>query len=357
VEEHLPIADRLWTTILAKPNLSLALLARAGLFYWICRDPAQAPPRALVALGRVCEGDCFEFWRVPPFLPIWAASRRAADDGDWTLAALCWKRALVDIVIFDRALGPEGLEQVHAFPFDPRFVKDIHLHIRNAEPAAEPMFHLALELAVDSLRGSDLGGWSQLNFVLLELSRRLGVRAVNEAGLIDLLGEGLYRQVDQETRRLLAEAEAAWASGEHNLDSGADYAIIGWTYRRAIENEWRLRVGDALAALDRERDPDRATLGAMLHVLRQPRPIGQQLVRRQLAGVVRGDSRIFDQIFLRRASNLIAAYLNEASHRRLDRTQCTTLRTQLLEGRVLHERIVDMNALRRRSARPWPASP
>lgn len=75
----------------------------------------------------------------------------------------------------------------------------------------------------------------------------------------------------------------------------------------------------------------------MLHVLRQPRSIGQQLVRRQLAGVVRGDSRIFDQIFLKRASNLIDAYLNEASHRRLDRPQCITLRTQLLEGRVLHD--------------------
>jgi len=335
VEESLPVADGLWMAILAKPDLSVTLLARAGLFYWISRDPAKAPALALVALGRVCEGDCFDFWRIPPFLVFWTASKRAASEGDWTLAAHCWKRALVDIVVFDRALSAEMLEQVHAFSFDPRSVRDIHARLRTAEPA-QAMFRLALELAIDSLQRSDLGEWSQVHFVLLELSRRFGANSRNDDALIGVLGQQLYRQIDQHTRDLLAKAEAAWSTDEHNVDPSVDYALIGWTYRRAIENEWRLRLEEALTALDSKIKPNRASLGQMLHVLRGAGPIGQQLVRRRLAGIP-SNSHLFNQMFLRRASKLVDTYLNEATHRRLDRSQCTALRTQLLNGRFLRD--------------------
>lgn len=339
-EEHLPIADRLWAIILAKPDLSVTLVARAGLFYWLCRDRTQAPVRALMALGRACEGDSFEFWGVPPFLPFWVASRAAAKEGEWSLATLCWKRALVDVTIFVGALQSAesaAEDQVHAFAFDPRFVKHIHLRARGAEPQVERMLHLALQHALDALRRSDRGEWSQLHFVLLELSRRLGVRDEDESAIAGLLGDKLYSQIDRETRRLLAEAEAAWSSGEQSLERDTDCALIGWTYRRAIENEWRLRLGPVLRSVDRKINPDRATLGEMLSALRQLSTIGQQLARHQLTGIVRGDSRIFDQLFLRRASNVVGAYLNEASHRGLGRRECSALRTELLKGRLLHD--------------------
>lgn len=69
------------------------------------------------------------------------------------------------------------------------------------------------------------------------------------------------------------------------------------------------------------------------------RGIGRLLdVRGRLTGVVPDDSRIFDQLFLQRASNVVKNYrLNEASHKQLGRKECKALRTELFEGRMLHD--------------------
>jgi hypothetical protein len=80
-EAYLPIARQLWEIILTKPGVSRSLLGRGGLFYWVANTGSAGPSAALAALGQLCEGDCFEFWRVVPFLPFWAAARSATREG------------------------------------------------------------------------------------------------------------------------------------------------------------------------------------------------------------------------------------------------------------------------------------
>src|SRR5439155_15118097 len=133
----------------------------------------------------------------------------------------CWKRALVDIAIFSQTLREAKGDQVHAFPFDPRFVRDIYTHFEDVEPLEQQLLALALKFAVQYLREGPLDEWSQLHLVLLELSRRLGVKDTDQESLKPLLGEKLYGQIDRETRRLLAEAEAAWATAEQQVKGEA----------------------------------------------------------------------------------------------------------------------------------------
>jgi hypothetical protein len=340
-EESLPIADRLWETILAKPGLSVGLLARAGLFYWLSRDPTRAPTLALVALGRACEGECFEFWRVPPFLPFWAAAHDSANEAAWDLAALCWKRALVDLTLFSGALEAERMVQVDSFPFDARFVREIYA--KDTEPSAEPLGRLALSVALEALRRNEIDEWSQLYLVLQEVSRRLGVKGAPGA-LPSTLGGRLHAQIHEHTRELLEEAESSWASEEQRLYSGQDYAVIGWTYRCAIENEWRERLGQRISLLlgrdGRPLHPKRATLGEMLRAFGRLHESGQ--IRQRFADSVADNSRLFDELFLRRAQGLVDDYLNEASHRQryIDRNNCTVMRALLFDDRLLHDLLV-----------------
>jgi hypothetical protein len=259
---------------------------------------------ALIALGQLCKGDCFEFWKIPPFLPLWVAARTAAAEENWTLAALCLKRALVDIVVFADALNPAQEAEVHSFAFDPRFIKDLYLRLRDT-PGPAAQLRLAFRLALHSVRASPLYQWSQLFFVLLEVARRLGVRRTDESLLAHILGDTLYSRIDSKTRGLLADAEAGWLSQQEVLDKTVDYGLIGLAYRCAIENEWRTRLGSRLHRLDSGIDPARPTLGEMLRFFKTPRILpGQQLLRAVLADTVSRDSRLFDQAFLQRTSRL-----------------------------------------------------
>jgi len=98
--------------------------------------------------------------------------------------------------------------------------------------------------------------------------------------------------------------------------------------------------------LDRRFDPERAGLGAMLRLLRQPEAVGRALMRRHLAGTVRRDSQLFNELFLKRASKMVDTYLNEATHSGsgLDRSACKALRSELLEDRMLQDLLACVQA-------------
>ena len=135
---------------------------------------------------------------------------------------------------------------------------------------------------------------------------------------------------------------------EQQLHRDADLALIGWNYRRALETEWRLKVAPTLAQLDNTIHPRRPGIGKMLSVLRElnSQSLSRQLLRQSLATLVRGDSRLFDQLFLKRAMDLVDDYLNESVHVRLDRKKCRILRSRLLDERMLHDLLASVQAPR-----------
>lgn len=337
VEAHLPIAERLWEVILSKPGVSHGLLGRGGLFYWTARRGANSPSGALAALGLLCEGQCYEFWKVVPFLPFWAAGQAAAHEGKWEFALLCLKRSLVDMCIFGHGLTPRMLEQVDAFSFDARFIREIHHHIASHE---RQLLGLALRLALHRLKASNLDAWSQLNVVLSEAARRLGIRESfnEEQRLRALLGEKLCAQIDRDTWGFIVQAETNWSSLEERLVKDGDYRVIGLAYRCAIENEWRLKIGQSLSTFEPRFNPERAMLGDMLRTLEenQRTQFGRQVLRGRLGA--QRESRLFDDVFLRRVKKDLGEYLNAGAHvSGLDRSGCGALRARLLEGGMLRD--------------------
>jgi hypothetical protein len=138
------------------------------------------------------------------------------------------------------------------------------------------------------------------------------------------------------TLDLLRDAEANWFLLEQRLVKNDGYEVIGLAYRCAIENEWRLRIGRSLSALQSNLHQDRAMLGEMLRALQGQvnNQVCREVLKQRLP--VRIDSRLFDQLFLQRASNMVKTSLNEAAHPSgLDRAGCKALRSQLFEQGML----------------------
>ncbi len=339
-ERTLPIADNIWTAILSKSDLSCALVARAGLYYWHSDALTAKSPLALAALGRHCEGIERDHWEVPPFLCFWEAARLATAQQQLDLATVCLKRALVDLAIEAQFRGDELEHHLEAFTCDPRFIKTLYAHARPQGPAAHRTFALAFSSALDTLEESTLHEWSHVRFVLSEVFRRLGVTRADDSHLIALLGEELYRLLDAKTRYLLAEAEDAWASLEERLVISPDYGQIAWRYRQAIEHECSLRLKSWLPMLKNinpNLNADRPELGKVLWALRHSGSIGHQIFMGRARPELHANTRLFDEPFLLRASRMVDRYLNEGTHRGLSRKGCSDLRAELFDQHVLRD--------------------
>lgn len=159
--------------------------------------------------------------------------------------------------------------------------------------------------------------------------------------LADVLGVDLWDGVERRTRDILLVAEVLWRSLEAvALD---DYSAVGLHYRRAIENEWRARVGQRLACCLNRR-VESLSPGEMLRAVRDCGPIARQLLARELVR----DTRLFDLDFMRLAIDLCDTFLNDSAHPEgLDRRDCVELRAILLDQRVLRDLL--------RSVQPAPA--
>lgn len=159
----------------------------------------------------------------------------------------------------------------------------------------------------------------------------------------DLLGEPLWDGVDRRTREILLVAEALWRSLEALVFD--DYSAVGLHYRRAIENEWRARVGHRLARCLNRR-VESLTPGEMLRAVRDCGPMARQLLARELVP----DTRLFDLDFMRLVIDLCDTFLNDSAHPEgLDRRACVALRAILLDQGVLRDLLRSVQP----AARPW----
>jgi hypothetical protein len=239
--------------------------------------------------------------------------------------------------MFAQGLSTERGEQVEAFSFDPGFIRDLYVGDGGGDRA---MLGLAFKLALAGLGSGRISPWSQCYVVVSEAARRLGVRGgfSDEVRLREFLGENLSGEIDRYTWELLLDAEANWARLEHSLVKDDDYRVIGLGYRCALEHEWRGKIGRALSACDSRVHPSRATLGEMVRTVYEKAgsPIGRQVLKSRLP--VHGKSRLFDQLFMSRARDVLEKFLNAAAHPGgLDRATCREFRRRLLEEGMLRD--------------------
>jgi hypothetical protein len=339
-EQALREPDRLWNLVLERPDLSQRLLARAGEYYWDRSGFRDGPALPLAALACVHALHPEVGEEVAELLL--AAFENAVASEKRQLALDCLNRGLMYLA-FDARRGlltPRALDRVQLNLDSLWATVGRAWDLRRCSP------RIPLWYALEGVNGTAIAD-SRLVGELREMGRRLNVQAVGVAAELEqTLGSELWRHLDEETRALLVLADTYWHALESRFIRSDDYGVVGVHYRRAIEHEWRRRLG-AVPGLD-----PTGTLGELTTKLRELNPIGRAF----LADYVGDCSPILNPQFLddmRR--QLIHRYLNPSAHSQgLRREDCENLRTRLLRERQLQRILNAVQPLPGRRQNPRP---
>lgn len=329
-EVLLPDPARLWLRILKRPAISRGLLERAGEYFWENSDDQRGPAKALAALAVRWETE-FDFAEVV-WVVFWKAFEDASEMVQWDLAIDCLSRSLYHIGGRVRAKPDEVARQIDQYNPGMEYFEEACL--RSLDDRQRYIRFLLWWAWSEMPRTSSLTE-SRIGRRL----RRVGQLAnVEAAGLtITLparLGEGLWGNLEADTRALLLQAEELWIAKEGRILLSDDHGLIGAAFRRAVEHEWRVRLR-GMPGLSGN------GLGRMIGDLREFGPVGVGWLRRQFGA----HSPLADQRFLRDAQAFSSGWLNPGAHEAvLDRAWCEELRRRLWDQGWLKELLGGVHA-------------